>query len=61
MSWIICLRGRNEMGYFIVILLFVFASTASGANQEASGKGWPLMFESKGNKVVVHLQENTGN
>jgi len=40
--------------YLIVFLFFVFTSTATGFAQETEALGWPRMFESGGNKVVVH-------
>ncbi len=48
------MKAINRTIYLAVVLIFLFASTAFGADQETSGQGWPRMFESKGNKVVVH-------
>ena len=44
----------NRIRYLTGILIFLITSSAFGVSQETSGQGWPRMFESKGNKVVMH-------
>jgi hypothetical protein len=40
--------------YLAGILIILLVTTVSGTGQEISDQGWPRMFESEGNKVVVH-------
>lgn len=45
---------KISLKVLLTAFFLVFASPAFGAEPETSKQGWPRLFESQGNKIVVH-------